>query len=445
MSRRFLITCWPFVGHVLPQMSIATALRERGAEVAFYTGRTARELIDREAIPIFEFERVDEGAVTGVVRGLETSAKGGRPRPGAVRRSFRRWLVDTIPDQVADLRAVIERWQPDVLVTDLSMWGPIVILSETTRIPVALSSTFMGPLTPSRDAPPPGLGLPSPRGPATRAAAWAARRATDRLGAGLRQRVDELRAAHGLGPMGCSVNEFTGRLPLYLVGNIPELDYGRRDVPPSVHYVGPCLWHPPDAPGSAAWLEDVPAAHPWVHVSEGTLHAGDPFVLRATVRGLAGRPVEVIGTTGGRSESGDLGPGALPSNVHLTPWVSHAELLPRCSVLVTTGGPNTIITALSVGVPLVVVPTTWDKPDNAQRVVEAGVGVRLAPRRCTPERVRAAVGQVLEDPAYGAAAASIAERLAAAPGPARAAELLEALAPVESAPTRARATAGDRP
>jgi len=86
--------------------------------------------------------------------------------------------------------------------------------------------------------------------------------------------------------------------------------------------------------------------------------------------------------------------------------------------------------ALRAGVPLVVVPTTWDKPDNARRIVEAGAGVRLAPRRCTPERVRAAVEHVLGDPSYRARARELAARLAAAPGPARAAELLEELAPV---------------
>ena len=32
---RFLFTCWPFVGHVFPQMAIATALRRHGHEVLF--------------------------------------------------------------------------------------------------------------------------------------------------------------------------------------------------------------------------------------------------------------------------------------------------------------------------------------------------------------------------------------------------------------------------
>jgi UDP:flavonoid glycosyltransferase YjiC (YdhE family) len=77
---------------------------------------------------------------------------------------------------------------------------------------------------------------------------------------------------------------------------------------------------------------------------------------------------------------------------------------------------------------LVVVPTNWDKPDNARRVVEAGVGVRLSPKKCTPEGLRAAVEELLGDPKYRANARRIADLLARSPGPPRAAELLEELA-----------------
>ena len=116
-------------------------------------------------------------------------------------------------------------------------------------------------------------------------------------------------------------------------------------------------------------------------------------------------------------------------NVHVTRWLSHSELLPRCAAVVTTGGPATIIAALRSGVPLVVVPTTWDKPENARRVTEAGVGVRLSSRRCTADALRAAVERVLEEPAYRTNAARFERRLNAAPGPRRAAELLGDLAP----------------
>ena len=133
--------------------------------------------------------------------------------------------------------------------------------------------------------------------------------------------------------------EVLGRLPLYVVAAIPELDLNRRDLPPGVRYVGPLLWHPPEPPGTQKWLEALPAGRPWVHVTEGTVHYGDPFLLRAAATGLAGAPYEAILTTGRRRDASAILHAA--SNIHVLDWLAHDTLLPRCSALVTTGGAGT--------------------------------------------------------------------------------------------------------
>jgi UDP:flavonoid glycosyltransferase YjiC (YdhE family) len=148
--------------------------------------------------------------------------------------------------------------------------------------------------------------------------------------------------------------------------------------------------------------------------------------------------MEVILTTGTQSRDPvTLGFHSLAANVHVERWVSHEDLLPRCAVIVTTGGAATVLASLKAGVPLVVVPTFWDKSDNAQRVVEAGVGLRLAPRRCTPDRVRAAVMRLLDEPAFRENARRMARRFAEAPGPAGAGKLLEKLAKEAPVPATA--------
>jgi MGT family glycosyltransferase len=417
---RFLFTLWPFTGHLLPQMAIAGALRERGHEVAFFSGEAVRERLESEGFELFPFERLDQERAFRNMRAIEA---GGRIRP-----VLRDWLVETIPDQLTDLRRVLERWRPDVIATDLSLWGPIVVLHEAEPIPVALSSTFMGPLIPGPGAPAWGFGLPAPRTARARALNGAITRLTELAGRALRRRVDEIRAEHGLGPLPEPVNRYTARLPLYLVGNVRELDYGRRDLPPSVHYVGNCIWYPPTPPDAAAQLAAVRTDRPWVHVVDSTLASGEPRLLRAAAEGLAGEPVELLVSTGGGRAPEELGFGALPANVHVARWYDHGELLPRCAALVTVGGKATILAAAEAGVPMVVVPTTWDKPDNARRVTRAGAGVRLPARRLSAERLRAAVREVLDQPRYRASARALAARLAEAPGPPAAAELLEGLA-----------------
>ena len=92
------------------------------------------------------------------------------------------------------------------------------------------------------------------------------------------------------------------------------------------------------------------------------------------------------------------------------------------------------MTALRAGVPLVVVPTRWDKPDNARRVVEAGAGLCLAPGRCTPKRLRRAVERLLSEPRFLDNARRLSRRLEQSPGPVGAAELLESLVRPAPAP-----------
>jgi MGT family glycosyltransferase len=428
---RFLVTCWPFVGHLYPQISVAHALRDRGHEVAFYSHESARRVVEGENFTFFPFERVDEKRFERI-HALEAEVPATQPKYktlSVAMQAYRDMLAGSIPEMVADLRPIIERWRPDVIVTDPALWASILVAWELTGVPVALLTQMIGSMIPGPDAPPWGPGLPSPRTFGTRLLARVAQVGVDVVAYNMRRNVNRIRAQYGLRPMGCSVNEFTGRLPLYLIPSVRELDYNRRDQPANVHYIGPCVWTRPAGSASLDWLDALPVDRPWVHVTEGTAQYQEPFLLRAAAKGLGGQPLEVILTTGQSTrDPATLGLHPLPPNVHVERWVSHEDLLPRCAALVTTGGAATVLASLKAGVPLVVVPTFWDKSDNAQRVVEAGVGLRLAPRQCTPERVRAAVMRLIEEPSFRENARLMARRFADVPGPLLAAELLEKLA-----------------
>jgi UDP:flavonoid glycosyltransferase YjiC (YdhE family) len=431
---RVLFACWPFEGHLFPQLSVAAELRERGVAVAFYSGESARAAVESEGHELFALRRT--AGAWQRVHERERAEGGRKPSMRLQRAAFREWLVESIPGQVADLTEVRERFRPDVIVAEASMWGPALVMREAQGVAVALLSPLIYAVIPGRDIPPLGSRVGVLRTPR----AYARARVVSVIGALLarpgRRRIDELRANHGLPPLERSVNEVLGRLPLYVVASIPELDLDRRDLPSGVRYVGPLLWHPPDPPGTGEWLDALPAGRPWVHVTEGTSHYQDPFLLRAAVAGLGGAPYEAILTTG--RHAGSIS--APAPNVHVRDWLAHDTLLPRCSALVTTGGAGTTMAGLRAGLPLVLVPTSWDKPDIALRVVEAGVAARVPPRRCTPQALRAAVDEVLGDPRYRENARRIAEKLAAAPGPAGAADHIQALV-AEMSPAAAPARA----
>jgi UDP:flavonoid glycosyltransferase YjiC (YdhE family) len=109
-------------------------------------------------------------------------------------------------------------------------------------------------------------------------------------------------------------------------------------------------------------------------------------------------------------------------------FLPQASLLPQVDAVITHGGNNTTTEAMWFGKPMLVLPIFWDQHDNAQRVQEAGYGLRLPTYAFDDDRLLAAVDALLVDKALQARCAAAGERLRQRPGPAVAAELIERLA-----------------
>ena len=162
---RFLVTCWPFVGHLYPQISVANALRDRGHEVAFYTHESARAVVEGVGYQLFPFVHVDDRRYERI-HALEAEVPATQPKRktlSVAMTAYRDMLADSIPEQISDLQPIIENWRPDVLITDPALWGPILVVWELTGVPVALLTQMIGSMIPGPDAPPWGPGLPPPR------------------------------------------------------------------------------------------------------------------------------------------------------------------------------------------------------------------------------------------------------------------------------------------
>jgi MGT family glycosyltransferase len=422
---------WPFPGHLNPALAIAHGLRARGHEAAFYTAGAARAVVESEKFRCFPFRKLDEKCIDALLHGSNPhfgSMWEPLLRAKQLQTSMRKWLVDTVPDQLEDLKAVREEYRPDVLVCDASLWAPILVLHERTGVPVAVLCPSSTCYLPGPDVPAWGRGLPRPRNWLARLRSRLERQVVSWLSADFRAAVNAIRRDHGLPPLRMSVTEYAGHMPMYLVPTSREWDYGRRDLPPWVHYVGPCIWDKPSDEPAPAWLSQMSPEVPVVHVTEGTIHVDEPVLLRAAFRAFANRPVHLVMTTGKHRDPAELDLGPPAPNVRVERYVPHSDLFPRTAVVVTSGGSGTVMKALTAGVPMVVVPDAWDHPENAQRLVEAGAGLRLERERCTPERLRAAVERVLSEPSFRENARRLAAGFARYGGSDRAAELLEGLA-----------------
>lgn len=440
-AARYLFAVWPYAGHVNPCLAVASQLRARGHDVAFYTGAAARDAVEREGYTRLPFQRV-AARLSGFVGGNGTDAPevysaltaryttvgvpGAVARYRRIRSMYREMLAGTVREQIADLEEARARWKTDVIICDPMMWGPFVGLQGRQDISVVAFSFFAGCLLPGPDAPPAGMGLPRPRSTWTRLMARAAARGADFLAADIRREASRIRQEYGLPPLERGVAELTAHAALYLVSSSPEYDYNRKDLPPSVQYVGPCLWDKSPNESAPDWMKDLPNDRPIVYVTEGTAQVQAPRLLPIAVRALADLPIDVVITTGRHRNPQDVGV-VRAGNIHVHPWVAHSDLFPKLSAIVTNGGSGTVRGALCAGIPLVIVPMEWDQLENAQRVADAGAGIRIPLKRCRDDTLRDAVRRVLDDPSFADNAKRLGATFARYGNGDRAVDLLEQL------------------
>jgi MGT family glycosyltransferase len=173
-------------------------------------------------------------------------------------------------------------------------------------------------------------------------------------------------------------------------------------VPGAMRYFGFLV---PDA-ATAPTTVDYPGGDgPTVLVGLSTTYLAQETLLASIVDALGSLPVRAIVTTAGHVGDGRLRGAA---NVTIADYVPHGPLLRHTDLMVTHAGMASVAGALAHGVPLVCTPISRDQPLNAQRVADCGAGIDLGPQ---PDAgtIATAVERVLAEPAYRAAAQSLAE------------------------------------
>ena len=140
-------------------------------------------------------------------------------------------------------------------------------------------------------------------------------------------------------------------------------------------------------------------------------------LARVGRRGLMQRVIDCLAATPHRYI---VSMGPLHAEIELAPNMWGAEFLPQTSVLpladlvITHGGNNTTTECLHFGKPMIVLPLFWDQYDNAQRMDELGLGVRLDPYRFTDAEMHGALDRLLADTALHARLAAAAATIQAA-------------------------------
>ncbi|WP_262002393.1 glycosyltransferase [Microbacterium sp. Mcb102] len=405
---RYLITCTPAHGHVVPLLQIARHLLSRGHDVSFLTSSRYAERVQAAGarfLPLPVDADVDLDDADGAF-----PERRGLTGPAALRFDMSNLFVRPGAAQLAAVLAELEARPVDAVLTEpLFVGGALLqLLPAHERPPVVVLGIF--PLgARSADTAPFGLGVTPMPGPLGRLRNAALRTVAERAIFGGVQKEADAMARREVGrDLGGFVLDWAGRADAYVQFTVPEFEYPRPDLPATVHFAGPLPPTPSD-PVLPEWWSDLDGTRTIVHVTQGTIANSDfGQLVQPTIAALAGSDALVVVSTGGRPV--DALAGKLPDNVRVAEYLPYDRLLPLVDVLVTNGGYGGVQQALAHGVPLVVAGQTEDKVEVCARVGWSGAGVNLRTSTATPAQVARAVERVRSDSSYRANA----ERIGAA-------------------------------
>ncbi|MBE7496031.1 MAG: glycosyltransferase family 1 protein [Verrucomicrobiaceae bacterium] len=384
-SKTFLFTTWEGGGNIPPVITLARRLRERGHRVRLMSDEASREDAEAAGIAFHPWRnapnRPDKTPESCPLRDWESAS----PQEG-IGRVLSKIMFGPALEYAQDLAAALDEEPADLVLTSDMLPGPLAACESRGQRVAILSANLC--LYPLPGMPAFGPGLPPPRTAEEAALHEQIRAGTLQM---LDAHVDGLnraRVALGLKPV-ASVLDQLAAASRYLLASSRCFDFPIELVPEPIRYIGPLLDEPAWAqPWRSPWPADD--ARPLIAVGFSTTYQAHEGVLQKVIDAAAELPVRVLVTLG-RIDPASLRPAA---NTAMVPSAPHNAVMEHARLVVTHGGHGTVLRALRHHRPLLVIPHGRDQDENAARVVEHGVGLRLT-AACSTVEIREALNRLL--------------------------------------------------
>ena len=418
----------PLPGHFNPLLILAGKLAESGHRVTFVNQADAAGMLGGSA---FGFEAV----------GLDSHPRGSLPArvermarlngPLGMRRMIRD--VAEFTDLLCrELPGVLQRIGADLVISD-QMEAAGGLVAEHLGLPFVSVATAL-PINREPGLPPPYLGWrydSSERGIRRNLGGW---RVTDWLMRPVGEVIDRHARAFGLGPRRLAEDCLSPRLQIAQA--VASLDFPRRALPANFQYLGPFRSEDeaeaPPLPG-----ED---GRPLAFCSLGTLQGSRKAIFRRVAGACDTLGLQLVIAHGGRLSAAEGG--RLPGKPLVFDFVPQRALLNRCAVAISHCGFNTVLDALSFGVPILALPLAFEQPATAARLAHAGAG-RVLPSWAGERRIRRGIAALIEDESHAEAAGLIATDIRHSGGVEEAARLIGSMLAPKGDATRAGSARDD--
>ena len=201
-----------------------------------------------------------------------------------------------------------------------------------------------------------------------------------------------------------------------------EFDFESSHWPQQFHYTGP--FHDGKGRMDFPFPWDRLTGEPVVYASMGTLQNGNADVFRTIVSAISKhKDLQLVLSIGNVLDPEQIGP--VPKNAIVVNNAPQLELLKKASVCVTHAGFNTVLEALTQGVPQIAIPVTNDQFGIAARIADKKTGTVASLEGLDSSRLSDHFDEVLNNPVYRHNARSMQKAIARKNGLSVAADLLE--------------------
>ena len=150
-----------------------------------------------------------------------------------------------------------------------------------------------------------------------------------------------------------------------------EFDFESAHWSEQFHYAGP--FHDGKGRPDLSFPWDRLTGEPIVYASMGSLQNGNADVFRTIAGAVAKTAAQLVLSIGPVLRPEQIG--SVPKNAIVVNQAPQLELMKKTSVCITHAGFNTVMEALTQGVPQVAIPITNDQPGVAARIAAHQTGV----------------------------------------------------------------------
>lgn len=189
----------------------------------------------------------------------------------------------------------------------------------------------------------------------------------------------------------------------------------------SFSFVGPCF---SERAFQGSWEHSAGPDRRLVVVTIGSGQWDWPEFFTACVAAFAGLPWRFVIAVG-HNDPHRLELGAVPENIEFHQRIPLLRLLPRADLFICSAGMGSAMEALYHGVPVLAIPHAVDQFGVADRIVELGLGRKLAADETNATSLREAVVGILGDEQVRRNAREMQSLIRDAGGPAAAADIIE--------------------